>query len=76
MFAPLPMNTPVSVARGIAQACADENLNGITTMNGLMSGKPFWVMDNKLTEIEGTIESTMNLWLGERNTELFRDGAE
>jgi len=33
-------------------------------------------MDNKLTEIEGTIESIMNLWLGDRNTELFRDGAE
>ena len=45
-------------------------------MNGLMSGQTFWVMDNKLTEIEGTIESIMNLWLGDRNTELFRDGAE
>jgi len=29
MFGPLPMNTPVSVARGIAQACADDKLNGI-----------------------------------------------
>lgn len=29
MFGPLPMNTPLSVARGIAQACADDKLNGI-----------------------------------------------
>jgi len=29
MFGSLPMNTPVIVARGFAQACADENLNGI-----------------------------------------------
>jgi hypothetical protein len=33
-------------------------------------------MDNQLTEIEGTIENTMESWLGKRNTELFRDGAE
>jgi len=33
-------------------------------------------MDNQLTEIEGTIESTMDSWLGKRNTELFRDGSE
>jgi hypothetical protein len=66
MFGELPMNTPVSVARGIAQASADPSLNG----------KTFWVMDNELTEIEGTIESTMDAWLGKKNTQLFREGAE
>jgi hypothetical protein len=30
MFGDLPMNSPESVARGIAQASADSNLNGIT----------------------------------------------
>src|SRR5271170_5203848 len=62
MFGELPMNTPVSVARGIAQASADPSLNG----------KTFWVMDNELTEIEGTIESTMDAWLGKKNSQLFR----
>jgi hypothetical protein len=39
-------------------------------------GKTFWVMENRLTEIEGTIESTMDAWLGEKNTYLFRKGVE
>jgi len=43
---------------------------------GIMLGKTFWVMDNMLSEIEGTIEETMPMWLGEKNTKLFRDGAE
>jgi hypothetical protein len=42
----------------------------------LTLGKTFWVMEDRLTEIEGTIESTMDAWLGERNTDLFRKGVE
>jgi len=77
MFGELPMNSPVSVARGIAQACADPKLNGMSFPIGslLRLGKTFWVMDNELTEIEGPLHDTMELWLGKKNTKLFKEGA-
>lgn len=43
---------------------------------GLIEGKTFWVMDDELTEIEVTIESSMDSWLGKKNTALFRKGTE